>query len=200
MTANNRIDIVTDVLQVDYEYCSITRQVTSSDNAIDEPVYADKELHVLHYDALTSAFTLLSTLTGGSSGASGVIVAIWEHPRLSTVGTLLLRRDANTTQFSDNETITDAATGSATANGVSTDEFKSSIDVAGVSPYSLIANMRNVVPEGILTQSSHILTVNRREGIGILEGDTVTDENGDTFFILNAQDHQTHVSCLMQHG
>ena len=68
----------------------------------------------INYDAETSAFTKGLTLTGGTSGATATISAVRDD---GTTGKLSL--DEVSTLFIDNETITDSATGSATANGPS---------------------------------------------------------------------------------
>jgi hypothetical protein len=75
------------------------------------PVF-DTELYALNYDAETVAFTAGQTLTGGTSGHTGIIVKVIDA---GTTGTLWLR--ATTGTFQDNEIIT-GTTGSATANGV----------------------------------------------------------------------------------
>lgn len=76
------------------------------------PVF-DTALYALDYDAETAAFTLGSTLTGGTSGHTGIIVKVIDN---GTDGTLWLRATSGT--FQNNETITDGAGGSATSDGV----------------------------------------------------------------------------------
>lgn len=71
------------------------------------------DLYALNYDAETGAFTAGLTVTGGTSGHTGVIVKVIDN---GATGTLWLRATSGT--FQDNETITDTSTGSATANGV----------------------------------------------------------------------------------
>jgi hypothetical protein len=66
----------------------------------------------LAYDTQTANFTLGSTLTGGTSGATALIIADSDS---GATGTLTLRDIEG--EFEDNEIITDAAGGSATANG-----------------------------------------------------------------------------------
>lgn len=68
----------------------------------------------LNYDAETAAFNVGFTLTGGTSGATGTIIALLDS---GTTGTLVV--DSITGTFQDNETITDngSVPGSATANG-----------------------------------------------------------------------------------
>lgn len=70
-------------------------------------------LRTIDYDAESSPFAVGETLTGGTSGATGEIVKVTDS---GTTGTLLLKNVVG--EFEDNETITDSATGSATANGV----------------------------------------------------------------------------------
>lgn len=76
------------------------------------PVF-DTSLYALNYDAETAPFTEGETLTGGTSGHTGIIVKVIDN---GTDGTLWLR--ATTGDFQDNETITDSATGSADADGI----------------------------------------------------------------------------------
>jgi hypothetical protein len=69
-------------------------------------------LPTLAYDAQTANFTVGATLTGGTSGATATIVVDSDS---GATGTLTL--DNIDGVFQDNETITDSAGGSATANG-----------------------------------------------------------------------------------
>lgn len=78
-------------------------------------------LRSIDYDAESAAFTVGETLTGGTSGATGVIVKVTDA---GATGTLLLK--TVTGAFIDNETITDGSGGSATADGadtLATDDF-----------------------------------------------------------------------------
>jgi hypothetical protein len=68
----------------------------------------------LDYDAETAPFTAGQTLTGGTSAATA---AIWKVVDAGATGYLLLTGITGG-PFQDNETITDGAGGSATANGV----------------------------------------------------------------------------------
>lgn len=86
----------------------------------------------LSFDAETSAFTVGQTVTGGTSGASATILAITKTS--ATEGTLKLGA-ITSGPFQDNEAITDAATGSATANGASASG--SAITITGVSTEDL---------------------------------------------------------------
>lgn len=72
-------------------------------------------LYALDYDAESAAFTVGETLTGGTSGATGEIVKVIDN---GTTGTLWINDVSGT--FQDNETITDVAGGSATADGTVT--------------------------------------------------------------------------------
>jgi hypothetical protein len=67
----------------------------------------------LAYDAQSGNFTAGQVLTGATSGATAIIL---EDNDSGTTGTLTLGSISGV--FQDNETITDTATGSATANGV----------------------------------------------------------------------------------
>lgn len=67
----------------------------------------------LAYDAQSANFTVGSTLTGGTSSATATIVS---DSDAGSTGTLTLTSVSGT--FQNDETITDAITGSATSNGV----------------------------------------------------------------------------------
>jgi hypothetical protein len=90
------------------------------------------DLVALNYDAETVAFTKGATLTGGTSAATGIIAKVIDN---GTTGTLWL--DSVTGTFQNNETITDSATGSATADGVTTTLWGK---VDGVDPAALSHN------------------------------------------------------------
>lgn len=68
-------------------------------------------LNTLPYDGQTGNFTVGLTVTGGTSGATGVIIADTDA---GATGTLELSNIVG--QFQDGETITDTSTGSATVN------------------------------------------------------------------------------------
>lgn len=68
-------------------------------------------LNTLPYDAQSADFTVGLTVTGGTSGATGVILADADS---GTTGTLTLGQVSG--MFEDNETITDSGSGSATVN------------------------------------------------------------------------------------
>lgn len=84
------------------------------------------------FDAEAGAFTVGDTVTGGTSGATATILAIAKTS--ATAGTLYT--GAITGTFSDNETITDGGTGSATANAPS-GAAASSITITGVATSAL---------------------------------------------------------------
>jgi len=65
----------------------------------------------LAYDGQTANFTVGQTVTGGTSGATGVIVADTDAGATGTLGVI-----AVTGTFADNEVITDPLGGAATAN------------------------------------------------------------------------------------
>jgi hypothetical protein len=75
----------------------------------------DTALYSLDYDAETGAFTAGLTVTGGTSGHTGVIVKVIDN---GATGTLWLRSTTGT--FQNNEAITDSGTGAATADGTRT--------------------------------------------------------------------------------
>lgn len=86
----------------------------------------------ISYDALSSAFTVGSTLTGGTSGASATILAIM--PTSATEGVLKIGA-VTSGPFQDNEALTDAATGAATANGANS--AASTVTITGVTTSDL---------------------------------------------------------------
>jgi hypothetical protein len=65
------------------------------------------------YDAQSANYTVGLTVTGGTSGAKGIIIA---DADAGTTGTLTLALTTPTLSFQDNETLTDTSTGSATTN------------------------------------------------------------------------------------
>lgn len=69
------------------------------------------ESMILPYDGQTGNFTAGLIVTGGTSGAKGLIVSDLDA---GATGTLIITGISGT--FQDNETLTDGATGSATAN------------------------------------------------------------------------------------
>ncbi len=73
------------------------------------------DVNTLKFDAKTANFTTGDTLTGGTSGASGIIAGIIED---GAVGTFILTDISGT--FQDNETVTGAVSGSATSDGTVT--------------------------------------------------------------------------------
>lgn len=72
-------------------------------------------IYTLNFDAKTDNYTIGDTITGGISGATGVIAGIVEN---GAVGTLILTDITGT--FQNNETIAGAITGSATSDGIAT--------------------------------------------------------------------------------
>lgn len=97
----------------------------------------DTAIRSLDYDAETGNFTEGLTVTGGTSGATGVIVRVADG---GTTGTLYLNNV--TGSFQDNETITDTSTGSATADGVDA-AFLGAITGADTSTFSHVNVYRN---------------------------------------------------------
>lgn len=69
-------------------------------------------VYALDYDAETSAFSVGETVTGGTSGATATIVRVVDA---GSTGRLYI--NALSGNFQDNETLTDGAGGSATADG-----------------------------------------------------------------------------------
>ncbi len=90
----------------------------------------DESINSLNYDAETVPFTAGTVLTGGTSGATATIIRVTDN---GTTGTLLI---GNVTggPFQNNETITDADGGSATADGVITLLF---VAITGIDTSSL---------------------------------------------------------------
>lgn len=89
----------------------------------------DEEVSQLSFDGEVEPFTMGETVTGGTSGASGTIVAIRSN---AGAGYLLLTDVSG--DFQDNETLTDGEGGEATANGADTEVF---LGVDGVDTASL---------------------------------------------------------------
>ena len=81
----------------------------------------------LDYDNQTANYTVGDVLTGGTSGATGRIIADSDG---GSTGTLTLKDISGT--FQNNETITDVAGGSALANGTVTD-VNVALDTVGVT-------------------------------------------------------------------
>lgn len=100
------------------EMCTMRVGVTGKQrNGTDKASYmftvtAQRAPSTLAYDAQTGNFTLGLVLTGGTSGATGRIIADSDS---GATGTLTLHTISGI--FVDNETITDGAGGSALANG-----------------------------------------------------------------------------------
>lgn len=81
-------------------------------------VGAQRGVATLDYDSQTANFTVGQTLTGGTSGATGLIVADSDS---GTTGTLSLRNivlGSNGDTFLNNEAISDGSGGAAVADGV----------------------------------------------------------------------------------
>jgi len=93
----------------------------------------------LDYDAETGTFTNGLTITGGTSGATGVLVALTDD---GTTGTLYMNNVSGT--FQDNETITDSSTGSADADGT-TSTYYAAITGVDTSTFSHVNAYRNRV-------------------------------------------------------
>lgn len=85
----------------------------------------------LSYDALTAAFTVGETVTGGTSGASAAILSIVQTS--ATAGTLRLGT-ITAGPFQDNEALTSAG-GAATANGASS--AGSTVTITGIASASI---------------------------------------------------------------
>lgn len=202
LTARNTVRPV-NMLRVDFEYVSVSRPKEGAANAIAEPTYAAKPLHILEYDAETTAFTVGETVTGATSGATGVVVNDFPNPRVATRGWLTLRRDAATTAYQDNEVLNGSTGGNAmaVANGASFDEFKCRIYTTEMTAYMFQGNMRNILPQGEITTSTHVMYLNHgfdSDGSGIEPGDTITDVDGNVYFALNMLENYTHLSALLQ--
>jgi len=87
----------------------------------------------LNFDAETAAFTVGSTVTGGTSGATATILAVTKSS--ATEG--ILKVGTITGTFQDNETITDAVTGSATSNIPSGTSAASAVTITNVATTAL---------------------------------------------------------------
>lgn len=84
----------------------------------------------LAYDAGTADFTVGETVTGGTSGATATIVGILDGT--TATGTLLVQSISGG-PFSDNEAITDGATGSATSDIPSGVTAINSVTITGIT-------------------------------------------------------------------
>lgn len=87
----------------------------------------DEPVNRLNFDAQTVDFTIGETVTGGTSGATAVIVDITDN---GATGSLILGTITGG-PFQDNETITDGLGGSATADGVDVELF---VGITGTLP------------------------------------------------------------------
>lgn len=87
----------------------------------------------LAYDALTGAFSVGQTVTGGTSGATAEILGI--APTSATAGTLKL--GAITGTFQDNEALTDPVTGAATSNIPSGTSTASTVTLTNIATNTL---------------------------------------------------------------
>lgn len=94
-------------------------------------------VYALDYVAETGAFTLGLTITGGTSGATGVIVKVIDN---GATGTLWI--DATTGTFSSGEIITDTSTGSATTSGLA-DVLAPAVTGVSTSTWSHVNVFRN---------------------------------------------------------
>lgn len=77
--------------------------------------YVEGGVYKLSYDAEVSAFTIGATVTGGTSGATGVI---WRINDLGSGAGELFLTAVTGGPFDDNETLTDTEGGEATADGI----------------------------------------------------------------------------------
>jgi len=89
----------------------------------------NNDLYSLSFDAQTSPFVIGGTLTGATSGAAGVIVAVQSN---GTSGSVIIQDP--TGAFVDNETINGSTGGSAKANGIDVQIF---VGVDGVDTNKL---------------------------------------------------------------
>lgn len=112
-------------------------------NGSDHAIYYDgsdlnplvgETVYNLEYDALSAAFTVGDTVTGGTSGASAEILAI--VPSSATAGTLKVGA-ISSGPFQDNEALTDGATGSATSNIPSGTSTASTVAITGIDTDTL---------------------------------------------------------------
>ena len=89
------------------------RGITFGVSNVFKDIWIGTILSELIYDAQTANFTPGLVLTGGTSGATAIIVLDIDN---GTSGTLTIRKVSGA--FINNETITDSSTGSATSDGV----------------------------------------------------------------------------------
>ena len=105
----------------------------------------------LNYDAETTPFTTGQVLTGGTSSATGKMVATIDN---GTAGTVLIQPLTGT--FQDNETITDPLGGSATSDGVIYDWY-TLVDAPKAKHLGLYSRMG---------RGTHLVTANNDSGSG----------------------------------
>ena len=123
-------------------YVALARQINAN------PVVSATAYPVitLAYDGQTANFTVGETVTGGTSGASGIVIADSDS---GATGTLTIGLTTFGVDFQDNELITGSSTGSADVNGTATfGVYFYVIDDAGyyqpntfrVGPNEMVAN------------------------------------------------------------
>ena len=91
-----------------------------------EDVWDGGIISTLAYDAQSANFTAGLVLTGGTSGATAIIVI---DDDAGTTGILTIRKITGT--FQNDETITDSGSGSATSNGTITNLLSQTLPTAG---------------------------------------------------------------------
>jgi hypothetical protein len=97
----------------------------------------DSDIRTLSYDNGTGAFSVGLVVTGGTSSATGTVIRV---DGTTASGTLYLKNVTGT--FQNNETLTDADTGDAQANGVDA-LFVSGITGANTSSFTHVNVYRN---------------------------------------------------------
>lgn len=140
---------------------------------VQKSVQANTLLQV-DFDAQTGNFTIGLTVTGGTSGATGVIVEMYDA---GTTGYLQLQTVSGT--FRDNEIITDSSTGSATVNG----------DPSGVQFYDLPNDFDRLISVNMLVGSNLYVPKEAptREFWDNLNVTTYTSNYPEWYFIFNGQ-------------
>ena len=117
-----------------------------------------EELDELKFDAKSGQFTVGLTVTGGTSGATGIIRRVEQMPN-GTVGKLFL--SDITLTFQDNELLTDTATGKAYADGT-----------LATTTWAALVNLAITI--------THTMNKDLNDGAGDKPYDVIIDLNGDS--------------------
>ena len=135
-------------------------------------------LSTLDYDAQTGNFTPALVLTGGTSGATAVIVIDDDD---GTTGTLTIRKISGT--FQNNETITDSGSGSATSNGTVSNLLSLTYPTAGET-WEIISESANDTSAGTGARTVEVVFIEEATRAEVTKTFTL---NGQTAVSFSAQ-------------